>query len=61
MGFLIFSCARTIFLSGTYVAAHFCIMKNLMNTMHIVSSSGSIPYPVPESPHVPLPVFYVPV
>ncbi|KAF3764398.1 hypothetical protein M406DRAFT_71056 [Cryphonectria parasitica EP155] len=36
MGFLIFSCARTIFLSGVYTVAHCHRMKNLMNTMHTI-------------------------
>ncbi|KAF9533735.1 hypothetical protein CPB83DRAFT_844455 [Crepidotus variabilis] len=36
MGFLIFSCVRTIFLSGTYAAAHFFYVKNLMNTLHLI-------------------------
>ncbi|KAH8655499.1 hypothetical protein BX600DRAFT_500685 [Xylariales sp. PMI_506] len=36
MGFLIFSCARTIFLSGMYVALHFRAVKNLLNTMHTI-------------------------
>jgi len=36
MGFLIFSCARTIFLSLFYIAAHFRHVKNLMNTMHTI-------------------------
>ena len=37
MGFLIFSCVRTIFLSGAYTAAHFFHVKNLLDTMHTVS------------------------
>jgi len=36
MGFLIFSCLRTIVLSATYAAAHFKYKKRLLDTMHIV-------------------------
>lgn len=36
MGFLIFSCARTIFLSAVYTVTHCKRVKNLMNTMHTV-------------------------
>lgn len=36
MGFLIFSCARTIFLSALYAVAHCQRVKNLMSTMHTV-------------------------
>lgn len=36
MGFLIFSCARTIFLSAVYAVTHCKRVKNLMNTMHTV-------------------------
>lgn len=37
MGFLIFSAARTIFLSFIYALAHCRKVKNLMNTLHTVS------------------------
>ncbi|KAH8898876.1 hypothetical protein GQ53DRAFT_742042 [Thozetella sp. PMI_491] len=36
MGFLIFSCVRTIFLSALYVALHFRSVKKLLNTMHTI-------------------------
>lgn len=36
MGFLIFSCARTIFLSAIYTVTHCKRVKNLMSTMHTV-------------------------
>lgn len=41
MGFLIFSCARTIFLSGLYALAHCRRVKNLMSTMHTVRRAES--------------------
>lgn len=41
MAFLIFSSARSILLSGTYVAVNWCVMKNIMSTLHVVSSPGS--------------------
>lgn len=36
MGFLIFSAARTIFLSAVYAVSHCRKVKNLMNTLHTV-------------------------
>lgn len=39
MGFLIFSAARTIFLSAIYAVSHCRKVKNLMNTLHTVSLS----------------------
>lgn len=46
MGFLIFSCARTIFLSALYAVAHCKRVKNLMSTMHTVGRSQPFrPYP----------------
>lgn len=39
MAFLIFSCARTIFLSAIYTVTHCHKVKNLMNTMHTVNLS----------------------
>lgn len=39
MAFLIFSCARTLFLSALYAVAHCRRVKNLLNTMHTVSRS----------------------
>lgn len=42
MGFLIFSAARTIFLSGIYAVSHCRKVKNLMNTLHTVSSPRTI-------------------
>ncbi len=49
MGFLIFSCARTIFLSSLYVALHCCAVKNLLNTMHTVSTSPLLNAPTCRS------------
>ncbi|CAN8104062.1 unnamed protein product [Discula destructiva] len=36
MGFLIFSAARTIFLSAVYAVSHCRKVKNLMNTLHTI-------------------------
>ncbi|KAJ4424270.1 hypothetical protein N0V82_001136 [Gnomoniopsis sp. IMI 355080] len=36
MGFLIFSAARTIFLSAIYAVSHCRKVKNLMNTLHTI-------------------------
>lgn len=36
MAFLIFSSARSILLSATYVAVNFIPMKNIMSTLHVV-------------------------
>ncbi|PSR88480.1 hypothetical protein BD289DRAFT_232569 [Coniella lustricola] len=36
MAFLIFSCARTVFLSAIYAVSHCKRVKNLMNTMHTI-------------------------
>lgn len=36
MAFLIFSSARSILLSATYVAVNFFPMKNIMSTLHVV-------------------------
>jgi len=50
MGFLIFSAARTIFLSFIYALAHCRKVKNLMNTLHTVRFQSFpiwIPSPVP--------------
>lgn len=36
MAFLIFSSARSILLSATYVAVNFIPMKNIMSTLHVI-------------------------
>lgn len=45
MGFLIFSCVRTIFLSSVYVGLHFFPIRNKLNLAHMVSRSFC---PLPE-------------
>lgn len=47
MGFLIFSCVRTIFLSAIYAVTHCKRVKNLMNTMHTVRTPSSL-FDVPQ-------------